>query len=159
MGLLTKPTFNFLFSLPPEIRFNSHSFVPTFFSFYPHFFCGLQYSPPNFFICFSDNMGIKSRALRPFCATRVCVDPVNTHSHETFGETTVTEDDVQIMPRDEKTLQMMEIFFHKYLLFLTRGFLRSSDFPSPHLSSLLPSVALSEKRCWSVFLCTYNDQC
>lgn len=49
-------------------------------------------------------MGIKSRALRPFCAIRVCVYLVNSHANKIFegydNDIALLKYNVQIMPRD-----------------------------------------------------------
>ena len=49
-------------------------------------------------------MGIKSRALRPFCAICACVYLVNSHANKIFekydNDTTLFNYNVQIMPRD-----------------------------------------------------------
>lgn len=106
-------------------------------------------------------MGIKSRALRPFCAIRVCVYLVNTHAHthtdEIFGkyhnDMTLSMNNVPIMPRDEINEPQMLIFqqlFSVYNLklslaciFAKEGVLRSSDSPPPSFSSLSCYKALS----------------
>lgn len=59
-------------------------------------------------------MGIKSRALRPFCAIRVCVSLVNSHANKIFekynNDIKLLNYNVQIMPRDEINKPQTVIF-------------------------------------------------
>ncbi len=106
-------------------------------------------------------MGIKSRALRPFCATKLCVYQVNTCSDKTFGKLLFIEMivSVQIMPRDENTSNGDFISTKKHFLDLDKVLLPGTFWPwykrgnfwgptTSHFLASHPCVIMWHYRWW-----------